>query len=418
MTESKFIRNFLHLKDLTVKKVRFQNYNKELVLTVAPLKCGALCPHCLKRGKIVNDILEHRVWRDLFLSGTTVYLEYAPREIMCPTHGRVQENIPWAESYSRITYRLEHLILLYSQLMTQKAAAAIINLPKSTFSNILHRSITERRLTHTIRNLKSIGLDEISYCKGKKYATVVYDLETSKVIWIGKGKGRETIDFFFENFLSKYQRENIDFASCDMGETYIGAIKDYCPYATLILDKFHIVKAINEAVDSLRKEEWRKLTGDKKKTMKGLRWLLFKHSRNRTKSETRLLNELKKSNRRIHRAWVLKDEFESFWEYSYQSSAEKFIRGWITAVRRSRLEPMKKFVKTLENHLDNILTYIGTGITNAVSEGVNRVIRFVKNRASGYSNFYAFTDIIYLVIGDVNIPNQIPAKFRTLKIEV
>lgn len=415
MTRSKFIRKLLHLKDLTVKDFRFEGYNRELVLVVAPLKCGAQCPKCGKRGKIIRTLDEPRKWRDLWISGTTLIFEYTPREIQCKAHGRLQEQIPWAAKHSRVTYRLQHQILVTSQMMTQKSASQIQNIPQSTFSDYLHKAITKFRSNHKIRGLKSVGIDEISYCKGRKYATVVYNLETSKVVWVSKGKGRETIDYFFKNLLSDAQRKSIKFACCDMARSYLGAIKQFCPNAKLVIDKFHIVKALNEAIDELRKQEWRNLQGEEKKQLKGLRWLLFRHSSNRSKSQTRLLNSLKKSNRRIHRAWVLKDEFEAFWNYNYLGSAKNFLKGWITAAKRSRLEPLKKFATTLQSHMENILTYIGTGITNAVSEGVNRVIRFIKNRASGFKSFEAFTDIIYLVIGDLNIPNKISTKHRTLK---
>jgi transposase len=358
---------------------------------------------------------EERSWRDLVISGTSIYFHYRPREIVCPTHGRNQERIPWSEAYSRISYRLEYLVLAYAQIMTQKAAAIALNIPKSTFSRILHQGINRIRDGHRIRGLTSIGIDEISYCRGKKYATVVYDMDKGCVVWVAKGKGRETTDTFFENELTEYQRNQIKYASCDMAKTYIGAIDHYCKHAVLVLDKFHVVKALNDAVDEVRKEEWRQLEGDDKKALHGLRWLLFKHSQNRTKAQTRFLNKLKASNRRIHRAWVLKDEFEAFWDYLYQGSAEKFVKGWVTAVKRSRLKPMKEFVETLINHWENIIAYIGVPITNAMAEGINRVIRQVKNRASGYRNFQAFTDMIYLVVGDVNILERIPAKFRTLQ---
>lgn len=415
MTHSKFIRKLLHLRDVTIRKFNFSHYDKELHLDVRPLKCGAECPECGRRCKILREMDEERSWRDLVVSGTSIYFHYRPREIICPTHGRIQERIPWSEAYSRISYRLEYLVLAYSQIMTQKAAAKALNIPKSTFSRILHQGINRIRDGHRIRGLTSIGIDEISYCRGKKYATVVYDLDKGCVVWVSKGKGRATIDKFFENELSEYQRNQIKYASCDMAKTYIGAIEHYCENAVLVLDKFHVVKALNDAVDEVRKEEWRQLEGDDKKALHGLRWLLFKHSQNRTKAQTRFLNRLKASNRRIHRAWVLKDEFEAFWDYLYQGSAEKFIKGWVTAVKRSRLGPMKKFVDTLIDHWQNIVTYIGVPITNAMAEGVNRVIRQIKNRASGYRNFQAFTDMIYLVVGDVNIPEQIPANFRTLK---
>lgn len=416
MTNSKFIRKLFSLRDMIVKNFNFADYNKELHLHVVPHKCGAECPICQRRCKIIREMQEERSWKDLVVSGTTIYFHFKLREVDCPTHGRSQERIPWAEAYSRASFRLEYLILAYSQIMTQKAAAQALGIPTSTFSEMLHRSITRIREGHRIRNLKSIGIDEISYCKGKKYATIVYDMDKGCVVWVGKGKGRETINAFFEKKLSEYQRNQIQYGSCDMAKTYIGAIKDYCKNAVLVIDKFHVVKALNEAVDEVRKEEWRAFDGDDKKALAGLRWLLFKHSSNRTKGNTHTLNQLRKSNRRIHRAWILKDEFEAFWEYLYQGSAEKFIKGWITSVRRSRLKPLIEFTETLENNFENIITYIGTGITNALAEGINRVIRQIKNRASGYRTLHAFSDIIYLVVGDLNIPEQIPAKFCTMKI--
>jgi transposase len=231
---------------------------------------------------------------------------------------------------------------------------------------------------------------------------------------MGAGKARQTIDRFFNQELSDYQKKKIQWACCDMSETFIGAIKDHCPNARLVLDRFHIAKALNEALDEVRKEEWRKATGDERKVLKGLRWLLFTHADNRSKAQTRILNQLRKSNRRIHRAWVLKDEFNQFWNYKTPSRAKRFLKQWSTTTLKSRLEPMRKFVRTIRKHIDNILTFTDSRLTNATAEGLNRIIRMVKNRASGFRAVDAFIDLIYLTIGDVDIPAQIPKKFHTL----
>jgi transposase len=199
-----------------------------------------------------------------------------------------------------------------------------------------------------------------------------------------------------------------------MSRSYIGAIEDHCPNATLVLDRFHIAKALNDAVDEVRKEQWRIADPDERKALKGLRWLLFKHSSNRSKKDSGTLNALSKGNRRIHRAWVLKDEFEQFWEYKVQWAAERFLKRWMTAALRSRLEPIRNFVKTLKKHQHRILPFIGTRLTNAIAEGLNRIIRIVKNRASGFRSLPAFIDMIFLTVGDVDLPAQIPNKFRTL----
>lgn len=410
----KLLSRILRLTGMKITDFIFKNRNKELHLAVKPYKNGCRCPECGRRCKIVRTVTTLRCWEDLTLMGMKVLLWYSPKEICCPTHGRLQEEIPWAASYSRITYRLEWRICALCQNMTQKAVAEILKMAKSTLSDLLHRIIHRVRDGHKIRGLKSVGIDEISYCKGRKFATIVYDLDRARVLWVGLGKGRKTIDRFFNEFLSKGQKARIQWASCDMSQAYIGAIKHHCPNASLVIDRFHIVKALNEAVDEVRKEEWRTLDTEGRKAIKGLRWLLATRSENRTKGDTRFLNNLRNSNRRIHRAWVLKDEFEQFWNYTYRGSAEKFLKRWMTAALRSRIPSLRKFVNTLRSHLDNVLTFIDRNLTNAVGEGLNRVIKIVKNRASGYRGLDNFADMIYLTVGDLDIPAQIPSDLRTL----
>lgn len=414
MPVCKFIRILLRLKGILISDYEIKFRDKELNLWVKPLKTGCRCPVCMKRRRIVRNMDNLRVWRDLPICGWSLFFWYRPREIRCPIHGRVQEDIPWAASYARVTYRFEYAMFIYCQIMTQKAAAELLHISKSTLSDLLHRSIKRIRSGHSIRGLKSIGVDEISYCKGHKYATIVYDLDKARVVWVGKGKGRATIDEFFTEHLSAYQRSRIKWASCDMSQAYIGAIEGHCPNATLVLDRFHIVKSLNDAVDKVRKEQWRKALPDERKALKGLRWLLFKHSSNRSKKDTRTLNALQKGNRRIHRAWILKDEFEQFWDYKASWAAERFLDGWMTTALKSRIEPIRKFVKTLKKHRERILPFIKTRLTNAKSEGINRIIKIVKNRASGFMSLLPFSDMIFLAVGDVDIPAQIPKKFRVL----
>jgi transposase len=346
--------------------------------------------------------------------GWTVWLQHCPREIYCPTHGRIVEEIPWADKHSRITYRFEYALLKYCQMMTQKAAAELLHIPKSTLSDLLHRAIARIRKGHRIRRLRTIGIDEFSYAKGHKYATVVYDLDRSCVVWIGPGKGRETIDRFFTGVLSADQRAQIERACCDMSEAYMGAIQTHCPNATMVLDRFHIVKALNAAVDEVRKEQWRIASESQRKMLKGLRWILYRHSSTRSRKDTRTLKALDRGNHRIYRASRLKDEFEPFWDYKAPWAAKRFLKNWTSSALRSRLEPMRKFARMVRQHLSGILAFVDSRLTNAISEGINRIIKIVKNRASGFCSLEPFSDMIFLTVGDVDIPAQIPARFRTL----
>lgn len=414
MTANRTIAKLLRLTGMLVVAMEFKVRARELVLFVKPYKTGCRCPECKRRCRIKRHMPEGRTWRDVCVAGWSVVFSYRPKEVECPTHGRVQEEIPWASRHARITYRLEYLVLVYAQAMTQKAAADLLHLARSTFSDILHRTIARTRDGHRIRDLKAIGIDEVKFRKGHKYVTVVYDLERSRVVWVGPGKARSTIDQFFNTQLSDYQKKRIQWACCDMSETFIGAITSHCSNARLVLDRFHITKALSEAMDEVRKAEWRKATGAERKALKGIRWILFKHPSNRTPEDKQLLGTLRASNRRIHRAAVLKDEFDVFWNYRAEWAARRFLKGWCTTALKSRLQPIRDFVATLRKHIDNIITFIPSRLTNATAEGLNRIIGMVRNRASGFRTVQAFIDLIYLVIGDVDIPAQIPMRFRTI----
>ena len=166
MSNLKLLRTILRLKSLQITHFRFMHRDTELHLAVKPYKNGCRCPACGRRGRIVHQTTELRRWEDVAVMGLRIVLWYAPKEVQCPTHGRVQEEIPWAPPYARVTYRLEWRLCALCQIMTQKAAAEILRLPTSTLSNLLHRVITRVRHGHTIRGLTTLGVDEISYCKG------------------------------------------------------------------------------------------------------------------------------------------------------------------------------------------------------------------------------------------------------------
>lgn len=413
MTGKKFIRKLLGLKGIRVTDWYFSQRERVLTVCVKPWKNGRRCPHCGRRCRIVHR-REPRKWQDVAVCGKRVYLQYGPAEIECPTHGRVQEEIPWAEKDSRSTYRLDYGILRFSQEMTQKAACRLLHVKRSTFSDRLHRLIERHRDGHKIRGLRRIGVDEIAYSRGHKYATLVYDLDKNRVVWIGKGKKRETIDRFFTEELSARQKAQIQWGCCDMSEAYLGALKAHCANIRIVLDRFHVVKALNTALDEVRKEQWREAKGAKRKALKGLRWLLFKRSSNRSRRDSRTLRELSKANRRIWRAWVLKDEFERFWEYKAPWAAKRFPASWSTTALHSRLGPLRKFVETIRTHGELLLNFIPSRLSNAAAEGNNRLIKLVQNRASGFRHLEAFSDLVFLTVGDVDIPGRIASRFRVL----
>ena len=404
----------LGFKNLIVRHHDLQPRKGMLHLWVKPHKNGARCPQCQRRCKLISRARtskgrRNRQWRDIPAGGLAVVLHYRPREISCPTHGRRQENIPWAAAKARSTLRLECLLLRLCKVMPQKEAAGELGIPDSTVCDMLHRIITRYRGNHRIRGLKNLGIDEISYKRRHCYLTIVYDLDRHCVVWAGVGKGRKTIDIFFEEVLSRGQKARVETACCDMSRAYMGAIEDHLPKAVLVLDRFHIVKAVNEAVDEVRRQRWRAVDAATRREFKGLRFILLKNCRNRTPSERRVLADLERADRRMFRACVLKDELSHFWTYTYLANAEKFLGKWCTKTLRSRIEPMRRFVHTLREHWDGVFASV-TGITNAAAEGINRILRMTKNRASGFRSPGNYINLIFLVAGDLDIAAQIPNK--------
>ena len=412
-TKTMSVSKFIVKRLLKVVDFAFSDYNKTLTIVVKPYKNGCRCPICGRRCKIICSAKDPRDWKDIPIHGIEVIFHYQPREIFCPTHGRGQEQIPWADIFSRDSYRLEYALVLYCQKMTQKAAGKLLNISRSSLSRKLHRIIKRQRDGHKIRGLRNMGVDEISYKKGKRYATVIYDLDKGKVIWVGMGKESDTLRKFLST-LSDYQRRQIGHVCCDMAQAYTTVIINELKTAVLVIDRFHVVKALIEAMDKVRKEEFAKLSKKEREAVRGLRWALFRNPLNRKPSDKAILKSLAKTNNRIYRAWLLKDEFEHFWGYISVTWAEKFAKKWCTRTLKSRLEPMRSFVTTLRNHLPYILPYVSTRLTNAKGEGINRLLRMVKNRASGFANLEAFIDLIMLEAGDVDIPGSFPETFRTI----
>jgi transposase len=408
---NKLLRTLLGFKNLAVTGHEMLIRKGVLWLSVKPYKNGARCPHCGRPGKIVKRNRKQiarasRTWRDLPVGGLATAITYSPREITCDTHGRVQEDIPWAAKYSRTTYRFEFQMMRLCKVMTQKESAAQLGVPAPTLAEMLHRCVGRYRDGHKLRGLRSLGVDEISYRRGHRYLTIVYDLSRSHVVWVGEGKGRETIDRFFNEVMSAGQRARVGVACCDMSRTYIGAIEHHLPKALLVLDRFHVIKALNESVDEVRKEVWRAASKAERKELKGVRFIILKNKKNRTRHEHRVMAEMGRTQRQVARACELKDELSHFWTYLNPNNAEKFLKGWKKRIKLSRIEPLKKFAKTLEAHWDGVLAS-WTGVTNAVAEGLNRIIRMTKNRASGYRSTDNFANMIYLIVGDLDLPGRI-----------
>ena len=259
-----------------------------------------------------------------------------------------------------------------------------------------------------LSGVEALGVDEVAYSKGHRYMTLVYQIDggSKRLLGVLKDRKEEVLKNFFDE-LEENWCSNIKVVCSDMWKPYLNVIKSTLPNALNILDRFHIVKKLNEAVDKVRKEEFKqmKLEGYDPILTKS-KYCLLKRPENLTPSQELKLDEVLQYNLKSTRAYMHKEAFDAFWQYSSPYWAEWFLKKWCTRVMRSRLQPMKKFVKTLRNHEELLMNYFKTKqrYSSGVVEGLNRRINLSMRKAYGYKSFDLLKVSLFHQLGDLPEP--------------
>jgi transposase len=231
-----------------------------------------------------------------------------------------------------------------------------------------------------------MGVDELYLGKKQKFVTVVSNLESQEPLWFGEERKKETLDEFFRTQLSRKQRGRMEAACLDMWEPYRLSLEDWVPGCRLVYDKFHILQHANAAIDEVRRAEFFRQGGRKRELVKGKRWLLLSRWVNLNTEKKRQLNQLFRLNRRVMKAYLLKESLNRLWEYRYEGAMLRYLQSWIDQLRWQRLKPFEKLAGMLLDHLEGILNYCRTRIAMGVVEAINGNIRALLRRGRGYKN--------------------------------
>jgi transposase len=225
-----------------------------------------------------------------------------------------------------------------------------------------------------------MGVDEIYLGKKLKFLTVVCNLETAEPVWFGRERKKETLDGFFQNELSGAQRRNLDAACVDMWEPFRRNIQQWAPQCRIVHDKFHIMQHANDAIDEVRRAEFFRKGGKTRGLVKGKRWLLLSRWLNLTSGKQKELIQLFALNRRLFKAYLLKESLDRLWTYTYEGAMLNYLQRWIDQLRWQRLKPFEKLAAMLLEHLDGILNYCRTKVRMGVVEAVNGNIKSLLRR--------------------------------------
>lgn len=408
MRVTTFFRKILGVAQLVVVSAAVEAGN--VALKVRPCWRRARCSEC---GKVAPgyDRLPERRWRHLAFGRFPVWLRYARRRVKCPHCGVVVEKVPWADADSGFTYDFEEMAAYLAQITDKTKVTEMLGISWRTVGRIVERVVSRRLDASRLGDLHMIGVDEFGYRKRHRYITIVVDHERERVVWAKEGRDSEVLKGFFEE-LGPEGRERIETVTMDMAKGYIKAVRDSLPQARIVFDRFHVQQLASEAVDEVRRGIVRELRGceneEEAKAVKGTRFVLLKRPRNLDRAEKEKLSEVQRTNRRLYRAYLLKETLTEALEYQQAARAEEALRNWLGWAARSRLEPFVRTARTIREHFEGVLAYVKTRMTNALAEGINNKLRMVARRAYGFHGAQALISMLFLTCGGVALNPPLP----------
>jgi len=358
-------------------------------------KCGKLSP--------VRDRRSERKWLHVPLWGIKVYIHYRPTRIMCEDCGLQMEAIPWSMGKSPLTRQLVAFLAFWARYLAWDVLARFFGFSWGTIASAVKKAVDYGLQHRDTSDVVYIGIDEISIKKGHNYLTVIYDLACKRLIWSGEDRKEETLQRFYQEW-GPDRTARIGGICMDMWKPYLKVAQKKCPEATIVFDKFHVIKHLHEAVDEVRKEEARELQKTNPQLLKGSKYIFLKNPWNLTPKQVARFGYLSKLNLRINKAYILKEAFRKLWEYRDISSAKAYLNQWIWWATHSRLKPLVKFGKLLRNHMDGILAWFQVPIDNGATEAMNNNCKQISHRAHGFRKPETFIYNMYHCLGQLPLP--------------
>jgi len=365
---------------------RWECDEKGSVLTIWVRQVGRdpfyTCSGCGIGVRTIHSVRERRV-RDLPWGTWKVWLVVEVHRVDCRRCGVRTERIDFLEGKHPYTRRFAEAVARDCEDAAVRRVASKWDLSPQTVRRIDKRALEAWSRPRKRRPLRVMGVDELFWQKGE-CLTVVSDLETGEPIWAGPERKRETLDRFFVEYLPPRRRRAVRAVCVDMWEPFLLSLREHLPRAAIVFDKFHVMKHVNAAIDETRRQEFFRQKGPLRAVMRGKRWLLLTRWRNLTAPKRTQLKEALALNRRLFKAYYLKEQLERLWTYHYEGAALRFFIDWLLSLRWQRLPAFKKLARTLYDHLEGILAYCRHKVPFGVVEAINGNLRALIRRGRGY----------------------------------
>ena len=382
-----------------------------LIIDIEPRRNSRpVCPECGKR-RTVYDRQPQRLFEYLPVWTFKVFFRYAPRRVNCPAHGVKVEVLPWGYGKERMTFSYQVYLARWAKRLSWKEVANIFE----TSWDTVFRAVTfvvDYGFDHrSLEGVTELGIDEIAVFKGHKYLTLVYQLNAGarRLLWCGPERRAKTLLRFFRRF-GKERSAQITFVCSDMWAPYLKVIAKKAPQALNILDRFHIMRKFNEAIDEIRRNEVKQFKAEKQENvLERGRWLLLKRPANLSEKQTARMDELLKLNLASIKGYLLREDFQQFWDYQRPDFAEKFLDNWVTRTLQTDLEPMKKVARMLRKHKPLILNWFKAKgkLSSGAVEGLNLKAKLTMRKAYGFKTLKCLEIALYHTLGKLPEPEYL-----------
>ena len=366
----------------------------------------AHCSGCNRPARGYDQLAQRR-FEFIPIWGFAVVLLYAMRRVQCRRCGVKVEQVPWAMGKHTLCQAYMLFLAHWAKRLSWKETAQAFHTSWEKVFHAVEYVVQWGLQARSLDSVRAIGVDEIQYGRGHQYLTLVYEIgsDCQRLLWVGKERTTQSFEQFFA-LIGKELSDKIEFVCSDMWKPYLDLIKRHCTNALNILDRFHVAK-MNLALDDVRAAEARRMAREGyEPLLKRSRWCLLKRPENLTDSQRLKLRDLVRYNLQSVRAYLLKEQFQQFWDYDSPIWAGKFLDQWCTQTLRSRIEPMKKFARTVRTHRELLLNYFRARkqFSSGVIEGMNNKAKVSMRKAYGFRTFRATELALYHVLGKLPEP--------------
>jgi len=420
------------IDDIKVSKNHYDE--KVLIARIHPRKGQQWkCPICGKRCKVYDQPYEERRWRGLDFGAIPVQLVASVPRVNCKEHGVKTADVPWAYPDSGFTKDFEYTVVWLCKYLSRSAVSNYMRIDWRTVGRCITRvhNDIEPNVLGRLNGLVKIGIDETSYRTGHKYITVVLNHETNTVVWAADGKGKKVLEKFFK-LLTPEQCASIEVVSGDGARWITDCVNEYIPNAKRCVDPFHVVEWTMEALDSVRTDAWREALAKVKQydakrgpgrpksddeeakkhhqakkeasEIKQSSYALGKAPDHLTATQEARLEMIQKSDKRLYRAYLLKERLRLLLKITDRDEAESELIAWVKWARRCRIPVFVELQKKIMRHKDHILNTIELGVTNARIEATNNKIKLLIRKAYGFRDVDSMIDMVLLYCSDLKIP--------------